>query len=130
MGDCSACRKNNSNAVIFCSSGLNKSVVVAIAFLMRYRAYSLAEAFEKVWGIRAGAWPSVHFMGLLVAYEASLFRNTLPIVVGQLTSLADGPAQIGLRMTDYADRTEEGKSIVEPVFAKEKAFRDQILYRK
>lgn len=50
MGDCSACRKKNSNAVIFCSSGLNKSVVVAIAFLMRYRAYSLAEAFEKVWG--------------------------------------------------------------------------------
>jgi len=66
--------KKGGRVLVHCVAGVSRSTTLVLAYLVRYRGYSLLDSFDLVAEKRKIAWPNDGFYRQLIAYERSL-RN-------------------------------------------------------
>lgn len=66
--------KSGGRVLVHCVAGVSRSTTLVLAYLIRYRGYSLLDAFDLVAERRRIAWPNDGFYRQLINYERSL-RN-------------------------------------------------------
>ncbi len=66
----------NGNVLVHCVAGISRSASMCIAYLMKYRALTLRDAFYFVKSKRSFIRPNLGFWSQLVEYERKLFGQT------------------------------------------------------
>lgn len=74
-----SCVRSGESVLVHCRAGHHRSPAVIVAYLVRYRALSLAEALDHVALLRPAARPERRFRGCLEAFAR---QGTLPSAAG------------------------------------------------
>jgi protein-tyrosine phosphatase len=64
--------KNGGRVLVHCVAGVSRSTTLVLAYLIRYRGFTLLDAFDLVAERRRIAWPNDGFYRQLISYERSL----------------------------------------------------------
>jgi protein-tyrosine phosphatase len=78
--------KNGGRVLVHCVAGVSRSTSLVLAYLIRYRGYTLLDAFDLVAERRKIAWPNDGFYRQLISYERSLKNKNYPTTVVKVSS--------------------------------------------
>jgi len=72
-------RKGGFNVLVHCHAGISRSSTMVIAYFIRYKKWSSAEALDFVRSRRERAKPNSNFWNQLLAYEGQM-KNKAPMI--------------------------------------------------
>jgi protein-tyrosine phosphatase len=65
--------KDGTRTLVFCAAGVNQSVILVIAYLMKANQWTLEKSFELIKEKRPCVNPAASFIGQLSVFEQKLF---------------------------------------------------------